>query len=247
MKRNCVKPTPRQTKKTCEERLEIIDTEISNEDSSIIPWFGSGREWTSPRHGGKGPAGPPGPAGPEGPIGPTGLTGPTGPEGPIGPIGPTGLTGATGPQGPQGPIGPTGPSGADGVYTWIQETVTNNYSNSSTTITPQTVVIPPNTATWTSSTTGLYYLEFEALISRASTVDTQVGIGVVNNTGNGWARFRFVPFSGNTNLGWTASGSLTMQIPAGESARVAVWESNTNTSTVVANLVFMRVYRMGTQ
>ena len=40
-----------------------------------IPWFGSGREWTSPRHGGKGPAGPPGPAGPAGPPGPTGSPG----------------------------------------------------------------------------------------------------------------------------------------------------------------------------
>ncbi|MGO5060151.1 hypothetical protein ACTQ4P_20625, partial [Clostridium sporogenes] len=130
-----------------------------------------------------------GPTGLQGITGPTGLQGITGPTGLQGITGPTGLQGITGPTGPQGITGPTGLQGITGP-TGPQLLTSAFFAGQPTGTVPTggiiSVVAERSTTTpgaftvnadgsVTINESGIYNLEYSALISQGS---SNIGISV---------------------------------------------------------------------
>ncbi len=128
----------------------------------------------------RGPTGATGNIGTTGPTGPTGNTGSTGPTGgtgntgSIGPTGPTGVTGATGGVGATGSTGPTGPMGSvalAGLSVWNTSSAAVTVNRGSAFTFNQSAVLfgsgvsMSNTSTFTISTSGTYFIQFQAQTS----------------------------------------------------------------------------------
>lgn len=161
-----------------------------------------------------------------------------GPEGPPGPAGPIG---------PVGPTGPAGPPGADGTYEWVNQTIVDNNANTSTTPMPAgTIVIPTTTPSWNCTTTGLYFVEWSAVFDRVAQLNTVIGCGIIDSSGNPMVPFNYHSFKADVNVRFNANGNALVEVGAGNSIRIACTESDTNTSNMLANTANLRIRRVGT-